>query len=211
MDPLSRPKWQKPEHLPRLVSPGSPASGALGTEVVEADGVAAFPGQSTNSPRYCRHPRTTLKSPTPLRILLCVRVRVVSELDKKWVKRQQAYQRRKTLREQAVAYKGGKCVICGYTGFPSAFDFHHFDPRTKDFTISKRVVAFETIRPELDKCVLVCCRCHREIHDGLHPGYLVRDDDDRGGWDGYDPDEEDPNELTYEEELEVNEVLASVS
>ena len=36
---------------------------------------------------------------------------------------------------------------------------------------------------ELDKCVLLCCRCHREVHDGMHPGYLVledrgRDEDD---------------------------------
>ncbi len=80
-----------------------------------------------------------------------------------------------------MAYKGGKCVICGYDACESAFDFHHVDALEKDFNISDRMTSFEAIRSELDKTVLVCCRCHREIHDGLHPGYLELDA--RGGWD----------------------------
>ena len=27
--------------------------------------------------------------------------------------------------------------------------------------------AFERNKPEIDKCVLVCVRCHREIHGGI--------------------------------------------
>jgi hypothetical protein len=42
----------------------------------------------------------------------------------------------------------------------------------KEFNISSKMTSFKAIQAELDKCVLLCCRCHREVHDGLHPGYL---------------------------------------
>lgn len=51
-------------------------------------------------------------------------------------------------------------------------DFHHLNSIDKDFTISARMTSWTAIERELKKCVLVCCRCHREIHDGLHPSYL---------------------------------------
>ena len=57
-----------------------------------------------------------------------------------------------------------------------AFDFHHVNPMEKDFSISDRMTSFEAIREELGKCVLLCARCHREVHDGLHPGFLAGED-----------------------------------
>lgn len=70
-------------------------------------------------------------------------------------------------------------------------DFHHPDALEKDFSISDKMTTFAAIRPELDKCVLLCARCHREVHDGLHPGLIVHDDVDRGqiplGDDDVDP------------------------
>lgn len=99
------------------------------------------------------------------------------DLDRKWAKNHQAYLRRKRLREQAIAYKGGKCAICGYDKCPSALDFHHLNPRVKEFSISARMTSWESIVKELDVVVLLCCRCHREVHDGLHPGFLVGEDD----------------------------------
>jgi len=72
-------------------------------------------------------------------------------------------------KEKAVEYKGGKCVICNYDRCIKGFDFHHLDPSKKDFTIgSNSSIAWEKIKNEIEKCILVCCRCHREIHDGLH-------------------------------------------
>ena len=66
---------------------------------------------------------------------------------------------------QAIEYKGGKCSICGYNEFPSAMDFHHLDPKVKEFSLQRaRYRPFEEIKEELDKCILVCARCHREIH-----------------------------------------------
>lgn len=96
-----------------------------------------------------------------------------------WLRKQQAYERRQKLRAQVVAFMGGKCAICGYDRSSAAFDFHHLNPAEKDFTISDRMTSFEAIRPELEKCVLLCCRCHREVHDGWHPSFIVHDQDGR--------------------------------
>jgi len=75
---------------------------------------------------------------------------------------------RSRTKEKAVEYKGGVCVVCGYNRCVRAFDFHHLDPKEKDFTISKNCnKAWDKVKAELDKCVLVCANCHREIHDGL--------------------------------------------
>ena len=71
-------------------------------------------------------------------------------------------------KKQSIDYKGGCCKICGYNKSMSALEFHHIDPSKKDFTISKYVnKKFDKIKDELDKCVLVCANCHREIHEGL--------------------------------------------
>lgn len=74
--------------------------------------------------------------------------------------------RRATLKAMAVEYKGGKCEICGYNKCISALEFHHLNPEEKDFGISTdgNTRSWKRIRPELDKCILVCSNCHREIH-----------------------------------------------
>lgn len=75
--------------------------------------------------------------------------------------------RRRKIREMAVEYKGGKCVFCGYAKYVGALDFHHLE--NKSFGISDKgyTRSWEVIRQELDKCILVCANCHREIHAGL--------------------------------------------
>lgn len=70
---------------------------------------------------------------------------------------------------KGIEYKGGKCSICGYDKCNSALDFHHLDQTKKDFTISSNMNrAWSKIKIELDKCILVCANCHREIHENLH-------------------------------------------
>jgi hypothetical protein len=98
-----------------------------------------------------------------------------------WDTRQRANQRRRELRERAVAYLGGRCHICGYNRCLSAMDFHHVNALEKDFTISAKMSSWEMIERELRKVVLLCCRCHREVHDGLHPSYLEDESHMRGG------------------------------
>lgn len=81
----------------------------------------------------------------------------------------QVLERTKKLKQEMVDYKGGCCQICGYSKYIGALDFHHINPNEKDFTIAHiRQYKFdEVIKNELDKCMLVCSNCHREIHGGL--------------------------------------------
>ena len=75
---------------------------------------------------------------------------------------------RKRTKEKAVEYKGGKCKICNYDRCASALEFHHLEPSKKDFTLSQSMnIAWDKIKEELDKCILVCANCHREIHEGI--------------------------------------------
>lgn len=73
---------------------------------------------------------------------------------------------RKLIKKWAVEYKGGKCERCGYNKCIVALDFHHLDPSQKDFTISNRNVDWdwEVVKQEVDKCILLCANCHRELH-----------------------------------------------
>ncbi len=75
---------------------------------------------------------------------------------------------RKSKKRKCIDYKGGSCIICGYNKCDRAMDFHHLDPSKKDFSIShKNHISMDKTKLELDKCVLLCCRCHSEVHDGL--------------------------------------------
>jgi hypothetical protein len=83
--------------------------------------------------------------------------------------------RRQRLKEMSVEYKGGKCEKCGYNKSIWAFDFHHLNPKEKDFTISAYLVlGWDKIKLELNKCILLCANCHRELHhDNFNNGGLV--------------------------------------
>lgn len=62
---------------------------------------------------------------------------------------------------------GGGCSICKYNKNLSALQFHHLDPKTKEFGIDLRIMSnsnIEKVRKELAKCILVCSNCHKEIH-----------------------------------------------
>lgn len=70
---------------------------------------------------------------------------------------------------KCVEYKGGKCSICGYSKYYGALEFHHLDKSAKDFDIAHRgIMKFnKVLTDELDKCILVCSNCHRELHAPL--------------------------------------------
>jgi predicted HNH restriction endonuclease len=77
--------------------------------------------------------------------------------------------RRRKLKAMSVEIKGGACEVCGYNRCVAALDFHHIDEKTKSFSLSTRGLtrSWEKIKNEIQKCVLVCSNCHREIHSGL--------------------------------------------
>lgn len=84
----------------------------------------------------------------------------------------QTIDRQREFKQRCIDYKGGCCCICKYNKTNSALEFHHKDKSKKDFNISYyKLVSiknnFEIVQKELDKCLLVCANCHREIHAGL--------------------------------------------
>ena len=72
--------------------------------------------------------------------------------------------RRRKVKDLAIAYKGGKCQCCGYEKCKDSLEFHHIIEDKKVFGISAKgyTRAWEAIKSELDKCVLLCANCHRE-------------------------------------------------
>jgi 5-methylcytosine-specific restriction endonuclease McrA len=92
--------------------------------------------------------------------------------------KEQVIKRQRKLKQQCVEYAGGECKICGYKVYLGALEFHHLDPSKKDIGFSKFGRTSwdknkEKIIEELDKCVLLCANCHREVHGGLHKEMLV--------------------------------------
>jgi hypothetical protein len=86
---------------------------------------------------------------------------VGSEAAKQW---------RKRTKERLVKAMGGKCASCDYNKSTSALEFHHLDPNKKDFSLSEiraNPKSWTKIIEEIRKCILLCCRCHREVHDGI--------------------------------------------
>lgn len=84
----------------------------------------------------------------------------IREKNKKW---------RLEQKQKCVDYKGGKCYICGYKECLAALDFHHINPLEKNKSGTGAIkdgCCFDKNKEELDKCVLLCVRCHREIHSG---------------------------------------------
>ena len=69
------------------------------------------------------------------------------------------------IKDKMLAYKGSCCSLCGYSKSKKALEFHHLDPNEKEFSLSRATSFNEKTKKELDKCILVCSNCHREIHE----------------------------------------------
>jgi len=76
---------------------------------------------------------------------------------------------RNNTKKRIIESMGGKCVCCGYNKCNAALDLHQIDSSENDFSIGRIManpVSWDTIVNELKKCVLLCNRCHMEIHYG---------------------------------------------
>lgn len=72
---------------------------------------------------------------------------------------------RRNTKRLAVEYMGGECFDCKGVFPQCVYQFHHLDPTQKDFNPSNKR-GFETMKPELDKCVMLCANCHMVRHYG---------------------------------------------
>lgn len=63
---------------------------------------------------------------------------------------------------------GGCCSKCKQKFHPAAYDFHHVDPKQKEFSITSgyQNMSFDKIYQEVKKCILLCANCHRIEHAG---------------------------------------------
>ena len=77
--------------------------------------------------------------------------------------------RRRKIKTMAIEYKGGKCQLCGYQKYQGALELHHLNKREKSFGIGDKgyTRSWEKVKVELDKCILLCANCHREVGGGI--------------------------------------------
>lgn len=79
---------------------------------------------------------------------------------------------RRSMKLQAIKLLGGKCSICGYNKCIDALEFHHENPKEKDFKLgSGNTISWEEYKKEALKCILVCSNCHKEIHSKIGYNY----------------------------------------
>ena len=67
---------------------------------------------------------------------------------------------------------GGKCSNCG-NGNVLLLEFHHFED-DKEFEIGKKInsgMPWSRIKSEIEKCILLCSNCHKEILYGKDKRY----------------------------------------
>ena len=63
--------------------------------------------------------------------------------------------------------QGRVCKTCGHDGSEHQLQWHHRDPKTKKYSIGQVVttrVRIEIVLAEIDKCDLLCSKCHVEAH-----------------------------------------------
>lgn len=71
-------------------------------------------------------------------------------------------------KDRMIAYKGGRCQICGYNRCNRSLTFHHMDPSVKKLGFAgNHSRKWSVIQAELDKCLLLCHNCHNEVHAGV--------------------------------------------
>lgn len=64
--------------------------------------------------------------------------------------------------------KENGCAICGYSKSMRALEFHHVVPEDKKIGLNKSAFwtySEQTLLEEVQKCILLCSNCHKEITD----------------------------------------------
>lgn len=130
-----------------------------GLHTQRSRGAREFPGQDEATiDRVCRRHGLTTFARGSDAYFRCRRCRVESVV-----------RRRRRVKELLAQEAGGCCVICGYSRYAGALQFHHLDPDQKRLGMSRGGVtlAVEQLRAEAAKCVLLCANRHAEVEAGL--------------------------------------------
>ena len=62
-------------------------------------------------------------------------------------------------------YKLSKgCAIYGYNKYSGALDFHHTGDKEFNIGAEAGSKSLKLTKEEMDKCIILCANCHREIH-----------------------------------------------
>lgn len=64
------------------------------------------------------------------------------------------------------------CQTCG-ENHPACLEYHHKDPKQKDFEISKAGssgISKTRILEEIEKCIVLCSNCHKKLHWNTQTG-----------------------------------------
>lgn len=73
--------------------------------------------------------------------------------------------RRYRAKAAAIKYLGGRCTKCGWIGNQAALQFHHKNPKEKDFVLGNVAnKSWDSIKAEMQKCILLCANCHAIEH-----------------------------------------------
>jgi len=75
-------------------------------------------------------------------------------------------EKRYSLKRELIDMKGGKCIACGYDRYIGALDFHHLNENEKIYNVGTLISGGSRLKAivEIQKCILLCSNCHRELH-----------------------------------------------
>tara|TARA_Y100000310_G_scaffold280905_1_gene300973 strand:+ start:1449 stop:1922 length:474 start_codon:yes stop_codon:yes gene_type:complete len=65
---------------------------------------------------------------------------------------------------ELVIILGGKCNNCGYERCMAALEFHHKRNKENAIATMIRDISKQKALKEIEKCILLCANCHRELH-----------------------------------------------
>ena len=77
--------------------------------------------------------------------------------------RERMQKRKNRIYEEA----GDKCSKCGYDKCRAALEFHHLNSDEKHPYVARMFnngLSYKKIKAEIEKCILLCANCHREVH-----------------------------------------------
>jgi len=83
----------------------------------------------------------------------------------KGIRYKEKMERINNLKKELKIKLGGKCSKCGYNKSFCALDFHH-NQGDKEGNVSRLIKDFSKQKAlkEIEKCILLCANCHRELH-----------------------------------------------